>query len=251
MNNHSQLYDIEKSPIVGGDWAESTGTFVSSHAANDRRVSGTRKEPYFQSVPAPSENCWVEHRVVWKASRWDGGKHHRLPATAAVEGRLIAARVGRGKSKQWLYLFTTLDWPAETILPLYSRRWNIETDLRSLKRTVRLHHMTVKSNDMLEKELYMAVCAYNLVRTVMCLAARQSDIDPRQLSFAMVLNVVQCAWHKLTAAPTPQEFDREFARVLDLARQCRLPNKRKSRRCYPRALWRRQPGFPFRKEEQN
>ncbi len=192
-----------------------------------------------------------EHRVVWKASRWDGGKHHRLPATAAVEGRLIAARVGRGKSKQWLYLFTTLDESAEKIVALYGRRWNIETDLRSLKRTVRLHHMTAKSADMLEKELLMAVCAYNLVRTVMCLAARQSDIDPRQLSFAMVLNVVQCAWHKLTAAPTPQEFDREFARVLDLARQCRLPNKRKSRRCYPRALWRRQPGFPFRKEEQN
>ncbi|MDQ2947312.1 MAG: hypothetical protein M3Y27_15505, partial [Acidobacteriota bacterium] len=46
----------------------------------------------------------------WEASRWDGGKHHRVPAEAAVKGRLIAVRVGRGKSKQWLYLFTTLDW---------------------------------------------------------------------------------------------------------------------------------------------
>jgi putative transposase len=188
-----------------------------------------------------------EDRVRWKASRWDGGKHHSLPATAEVEGRLIAVRVGRGKSKQWLYLFTTLDWPLEKILELYGQRWNIETDLRSLKRTVRLHHMSVKSKDMLEKDLLMAVSAYNLVRAVMSLAARQTGVDPRQLSFAMVLNVVDCAWHKLSATATQEEFDREFLRVLDLAGQCLLP-KRKSPRSYPRMLWRRQPGFPFRKE---
>ena len=68
-----------------------------------------------------------------------------------------------------------------------------EADLRSLKRAVRLHHMAAKSQDMLEKELLMAVCAYNLVRAMMCLAARPSKLDPRQLSFAMVLNVADCA----------------------------------------------------------
>jgi len=189
-----------------------------------------------------------EYRVSWKASRWDGGKHHRLPSQAAVEGRLLAARVGRGKSKQWLYLFTTLDWSAENIVASYGSRWSIETDLRSLKRTVRLHHMTVKSQEMLDKELLMAVCAYNLVRTVICLAARKSRIDPRQLSFALVLNVVDCAWHKLTGAATPEQFQREFSRLLKLAAQCTLP-KRKRRRSYPRSLWRRRPGFPFKKEK--
>jgi len=188
-----------------------------------------------------------EHRVVWRASRWDGGKHHRLPAEAAVEGRVIAARVGRGKSKQWLYLFTTRDWPAEEIVALYGRRWNIETDLRSLKQTVRLRHLAVKSDDILEKELLMAVAAYNLVRAVMYLAARQSGIDPRQLSFSMVLNVVDCAWPKLAGATTPQELQRELARVLEIAAQCTLP-KRKHHRSYPRATWRRRPAFPARKE---
>jgi hypothetical protein len=189
-----------------------------------------------------------EYRVSWKASRWDGGKHHRLPAEAAVQGRLIVARVGRGKSKQWLYLFTTLDWPAEEIVKAYGGRWNIETDLRSLKRTVRLHHMTVKSEDMLHKELFMAVCAYNLVRAVICLAARKSRINPRQLSFALVLNVVDSAWSKLAGAATPSQFQRQFSRILKLAAQCTLP-KRKNRRSYPRSLWRRQPGFPFTKGE--
>jgi hypothetical protein len=189
-----------------------------------------------------------EHRILWKASRWDGGKDRCLPPDAAVQGRLIVARVGRGKSKQWLYLFTTLDLSAEALLELYGRRWNIETDLRSLKRTVRLHHMTAKSEEMLEKELRMAVSAYNLVRAVMCLAARRSRIDPRQLSFSQVLNVVNCAWPKLIAAATSQEHHREFARVLEFAAQCTLP-RRSKRRSYPRLLWRRRPAFPYRKEK--
>jgi len=186
-----------------------------------------------------------EYPVVWQASRFDGGKHHRLPPQAAVAGRLIAARVGRGKTKQWLYLFTTRLEPAPEIVAMYGGRWHIETDLRSLKRTVRLHHMTVKSAAMLEKELLMAVCAYNLVRAVMCLAARQSRVDPRQLSFAQVLNVVDCAWPKLASASTPQQLQREMTGILKLAAQCTLP-RRKQKRSYPRALWRRQPGFPYR-----
>ena len=151
-----------------------------------------------------------DRELEWKASRWDGGKTHRVPAAAAVTGRLIAARVGRGKSKSWLYLFTTLDWPVEKIVELYGNRWNIETDLRSLKRTARLHHMAARSPNMLEKELLMATAAYNLVRSVMCLAARKHQLGPRQLSFAMVLNVVDCAWPKLATTVIPERFDAEL-----------------------------------------
>ena len=188
-----------------------------------------------------------EQQVIWKATRWDGGKKRRVPEDAAVAGRLIAVRIGRGKSKQWLYLFTTLDWSVKRLVELYAQRWRIETDLRSLKRTVRLHHLTARSKDMLEKELLMAICAYNLVRGVIYLAAANKRLDARQLSFAMVLNVVDCAWPKLAAATNQKQFQREFSRVLDLAAQCTLPKRK--RPSYPRSLWRHRPGFPFRKEE--
>jgi putative transposase len=233
--------------VIVGD--RNFGVLWVAHAAQQRNLQVVLRVTEVRArklVGAPISSK-PEHQVTWKASRLDGGKHRRVPATAAVEGRLISIGMGRGKSKKWLHLFTTLDWPAEKIASLYGLRWNIETDLRSLKRTVRLHHMTAKSNDMLEKELHMAVCAYNLVRAVMTLAARQSNINPRQLSFAMVLNVVDCAWHKLVSASSPQAFDREFANVLRIARQCTLPKRKK--RSYPRQLWRRQPGFPFRKGE--
>jgi hypothetical protein len=235
--------------VVLGD--RNFGIFSIAYAAQQRglavlvRLTEVRARKLAGPICQPGEQ-----EIIWKASRWDGSKQRHLPAGAAAAGRLIAARVGRGKSKQWLYLFTTLQLPAQQVVELYARRWNIETDLRSLKRTVQLHHISAKSEEMMEKEILMAVSAYNLVRAVMCLAARRSRIDPRQLSFTQVLNVVDSAWPKLIAASTQQQHDQEFLRVLDLASQCTLPQRRKHR-SYPRLLWRRGGEFRFRKAEEN
>lgn len=190
------------------------------------------------------EGC---REVAWKPSSFERSKHGWPPGTV-VFGRLIAARVGRGRSKQWLYLFTTSPQPMEEVVALYGQRWNIETDLRSLKRTVELHHIAVRSIDMLEKHLTLAISAYNLVRAVMALAARRSRIDPRQLSFTQVLTLVDLAWHRLIAAPTQKQHDREFLRILKLAAQCRLPQRAKPR-SYPREQWRRGGERHFRKAE--
>jgi hypothetical protein len=225
------------------------GVFWMAHAAQQRglgvvlRLTDVRAQKLGGTFSESGER-----RVVWQASRWDGGKRRKFDGEAQVEGRLIAARIGRGKSQEWLFLFTTLALPAEELVALYARRWNIETDLRALKRTVHLHHISAKSPDMMEKELLMATSAYNLVRAVMCMAARRSRIDPRQLSFTGVLNVVQCAWPKLAGAPNKATHDREFYRVLGLAAQCTLP-KRGKPRSYPRLTWRHNLKFPTRPAE--
>lgn len=239
--------DLPAGSVIVAD--RNFGIFSVAYAARNRgmgvvlRLTDIRAHKLMAPISAPGE-----YPVVWKASRWDGGKQPRWPAEASVEGRLIAIRVGRGKSKQWLYLFTTLQDSIEDIVALYGRRWSIETDLRSLKRTVQLHHISAKSEDMMEKEILMAISAYNLVRAVMCMAARRHRIEPRQLSFTHVLNVVDAAWPKLAMAPNKRQHDREFLRVLDLAAQCTLP-KRSKRRSYPRLQWRRGGPLRFRKAE--
>lgn len=184
--------------------------------------------------------------VVWKVSRWDQMQITPWPPGASLSGRLLAARVGRGKSKQWLYLFTTLDLPVKQIVALYGQRWNIETDLRSLKRTVHLQQLSSRSPEGMEKELLTGICAYNLVRAVMSLAARRAGIATRQLSFTQVLDVVNCAWPRLIAAETKETHDTEFERVLDWAAACKLPRRRK-RRSFPREVWGRGYHFPTRK----
>ena len=190
-----------------------------------------------------------ERPVCWTPSSYEG-RRHRMPEESAVSGRLIAARIGRGKSKDWLYLFTTLTMPPAEVLALYGQRWNIETDLRSLKRTVRLQHIAARNESMMEKELLAAVAAYNLVRAVMALAARRHNLAPRQLSFTFVLDLVNASWHRLTAAKNPADYQHEVLRLLDAAAEVKHP-KRKKCRSFPRAVWNHGYTFPARRAQPN
>jgi hypothetical protein len=44
-----------------------------------------------------------ERPVRWTPSRFDGRRQGGMPEEAAVEGRLIALRIGKGQAKEWLY----------------------------------------------------------------------------------------------------------------------------------------------------
>ena len=151
-----------------------------------------------------------------------------------MRGTLIVWSVGRGKSQQWLYLFTTLTLPPAEIVALYGKRWHIETDLRSLKQTVGLNQVSCQSVAMLEKELLAAVLAYNLVRAVMCLAAPRAGVDPRQLSFTYSYNLVQLGMTDVMAATTVEEQVERMDRLIGVVARCKLPRRTK-RRSSPRA----------------
>ena len=66
---------------------------------------------------------------------------------------------------------------------LYERRWNIELDLRNIKNTLGLEMLSCKTPAMCEKELWIYLLAYNLIRLLMAQAALQAGVHPRQLSF--------------------------------------------------------------------
>ena len=187
----------------------------------------------------------TDRKVVWQTSRWDRKAHPQLPPNACVEGRLMVY-AHPSHPNELLYLFTTLDLPAEEILSIYGLRGNVETDLRSLKHTVGLHQLSSKSVDMVEKELLLAMAAYNLVRAVMCLAARRANLTPRQLSFSFVQTVVEAALPSLESAPTEAEYQQRLDRMLRYAAQGKLP-KRSRVRSYPREVWGRGGHFPPRK----
>jgi hypothetical protein len=240
---------LEPGSVLVGD--RNFGVFTIAWAARQRHLEPvvrltTERARKLAGGPISQPGEWP---VCWTASRWDGRRQGKLPRDASVAGRLLAARIGRGKSQDWLFLFTTLPWPREEVLALYAKRWRIETDLRSLKRTVRLQHIAARQPSMMEKEILTAVAAYNLVRAVMALAARRHNLAPRQLSFTFVMNLVNASWCRLQSAPDEQAYQREVAHLLDAAAQGIHP-KRCKRRSYPRAAWRHSGAFPNRREPQ-
>jgi putative transposase len=177
-----------------------------------------------------------ERLVVWKPSRWDKCLEGQWPEGAEIAGRLIACRVGSGRHKEWLYLFTTFDLPLSEVVKLYGKRWNVETDLRSLKRTARLHRLAVKSVAMMDKELLAATLAYNLVRAIMTMAACKAGIAPRRLSFARAYDLIDKSIAEVLAAPTTTEQINRMERVVDLIARSKLPLRPKHR-SFPRSVW--------------
>ena len=183
-------------------------------------------------------------RVQWVASEQERRSHPDLPSEAVLNGWIVVCQ-SPAKTDEILYFFTTLDLIPKRILSAYKLRWNIETDLRSLKRTLELHQLTSKTKAMVEKEVLMAVCAYNVVRATMYLSASQAGLTPRQLSFSTSQDAVMAAWPYLQRASSQAEFDQEVERLLEVVARQKLPN-RSGKRSYPREIWGRGGHFPFR-----
>lgn len=188
-----------------------------------------------------------ERRIEWRPSRDDRRAHPELPADAVVRGRLIAANIqGEDGKTVKLYLFTSLEEPREALVELYRRRWDIELDIRSLKQTLGMHSLGSKTPTMVEKELLLAIAAYNLVRSVQMAAARQANLEPRRLSFSRVQAVIMTALPRLATITDVAEWEVEYRKVLGWAAQGKLPNRTR-RRSYPREVWGKGGAFPRHK----
>ena len=238
------LSRLPSDAVVIGD--ANFGIFAFAHAVqkSQRTLILRLTEPRAKYLLGPL--CKGTHRsFTWTPSRWDRKAHPDLPADASVTGWMIVCP-NPSKPGEKLCLFTTVESTVEDVVALYKLRWTIETDLRSLKRTVNLHQVTSKSVAMVEKEVLLAVAAYNLVRAIMALAAQRAGIEPRQLSFAGVQAVVLAALPGLDQASSDEEYNQKMDRLMRYAAQARLP-VRSRKRSYSREIWGRGGHFPFRK----
>ena len=64
---------------------------------------------------------------------------------------------------------------------LYARRWNVELDLRNLKTTTGMDVLNCQTPQMNEKQLWVHLLAYNVIRLLMAQAASNAGVDPREL----------------------------------------------------------------------
>jgi putative transposase len=184
-----------------------------------------------------------DHQVMWEPTREDRRSHPAIPADAGMEGRLIVARPGG--MKEDLYLFTTLEEPAEEVIALYGERWNVETDLRSIKEQVRLHTIEAQSPKMVACELLLAIASYNLIRVVMAEAARHVGVNPRDLSFSRSHAAFWAFARAVAHTPSAVDFARHWQLLIRIVGQSRL--YKRHRPTAPREVWPISSNFPTRK----
>jgi hypothetical protein len=139
-----------------------------------------------------------DHLVQWKKPTSirsvDRPTYNTLPDAITV--REVRFRVEQpGFRTRSVVVVTTLLDPEqaskEELASLYRARWNNELDLRSIKVVLQMDLLRCKTPEMVRKEVWAHVLAYNLIRTVMAQAAAEHDIEPRSISFKATLQVLE------------------------------------------------------------
>jgi len=124
-----------------------------------------------------------QQRAAWMSL----GQWEALPDSITVrELRRTVARPGLGKITLTLVttLLDPLAYPADDLLDLRLRRWDVETNIGHLKTTMKMDVLRCKSEQGVRKELAVFTLVYNLVRAVMLEASRRQQVPVSRISFA-------------------------------------------------------------------
>lgn len=65
----------------------------------------------------------------------------------------------------------------------YKLRWTVELDLRSIKSVMGMDFLSCKTPDMVSKQIWTYILAYNLVRELIARTAKKYGLEPRKISF--------------------------------------------------------------------
>jgi hypothetical protein len=156
-----------------------------------------------------------DHIVRWakptSIRSLDREAYRTLPDAITVrEARVRVAQ--RGFRTKSVVVVTTLLDPRQTtkedLAELYRARWNAELDLRSIKSAMQMRELRGKTPEMVRKEVWAHVLAYNLIRTVMAQAAARQDVVPRSISFTGTLQTVAAFQPLLTLGTAGYTADR-------------------------------------------
>jgi hypothetical protein len=176
------------------------------------------------------------YSLTWQPSAKDRKSSPNLPSEAAIEVAIHEVELDNGT---FLYLVTTLEIDATSAAELYSRRYDVEFDIRDLKVTMDAENILAQSVVMVKKELMTSVVAYNLIAQFRRQAAKLACVQPRRLSFKGVW--LSFRDHLLLKEPENlSDWQDLYAVALISAGKRKLPNRSKPR-SYPRRAHPRRP----------
>jgi putative transposase len=138
----------------------------------------------------------------------------------------------------------------DDIADLFGFRWNCELDIRSIKTHLNLHHLRCKSPEMVHREFWTTILAYNAIRTTAACSASLHDVSPRQLSFVSTCQFVLSAWDVMASGlmAAGSLLDYCLSRLKQLSK-CVVGNR--LGRLEPRVLKKRQKNYNLMMQPRN
>jgi hypothetical protein len=139
-----------------------------------------------------------DHLVKWlkpaKPRSIDRKTYDALPEFLMIRECRVQIEQPGFRIRTLIVATTLLDAAAFTrddLAQLYRARWNAELDLRSLKQTLQMDVLRCKTPELVRKELWTHILAYNLIRTIAAQAATKHGIEPRTISFKGVVQTLE------------------------------------------------------------
>lgn len=170
--------------------------------------------------------------------QWEG-----LPDTFVVREITVHVDVPGFRTKTLVIATTLRDpnaYPASEIADLYRRRWAIELYFRDIKTSMGADILRCKTPEMVEKELWMHVIAYNLVRALMLEAAQAAKENVARMSFKGTCNAIR-NWSPVIAQAQEQYRKHLITAMLQSIARNLVPHR--PNRTQPRARKRRPKNY--------
>ena len=117
-----------------------------------------------------------------------------LPEFLTVRETRVQVEQPGFRSRTIIVVTTLLDAEEITAIDLaqiYRARWNAELDLRSIKSTMQMDILRCKTPELVRKEIWTHILAYNLIRTIIAQAASTHNVQPRSISFKGAIQTLE------------------------------------------------------------
>jgi hypothetical protein len=196
--------------------------------ADFRRGDRLGPEDHLVTWPRPSQPKWMDDET-----------YARMPKVIHVREVRVQVNQSGFRVKSFVVVTTLIDaekYTADDIRELFRERWLVELDIRALKCTLGIDVVRCQTPEMVRKEIWCALLAYNLIRQTMLQAAREAGLSPRDLSFTHALQTIAAAW-AVMALLSPARQEALVAAALKGLRQPLVG--RRPDRIEPRAIKRR------------
>ncbi len=190
-----------------------------------------------------------DHLITWtrpaKPAWMSDEDYERIPHTLTLR-ELRFDVIVPGRRTETITVVTTLTdaeaFTKEDIAELYGFRWNVELDIRAIKQTLGLDHLRCKTPEMVRRELWVTLLAYNLIRKLIATSAAIHGKQPRRLGFTLACQTVLASWMLLS---TGSCSNRRAMHVTMLTHIAANEVANRPGRIEPRVLKRRRHRYPL------
>ena len=158
------------------------------------RVHHCRRVDFRRGERLSKDDHIVEWRRPGRIRSIDWQSLKLLPERLTIRETRVRIQQSGFRCRSMIVVSTLLDAEAVTasdLAELYRARWNAELDLRSLKQTMQMDILRCKTPELVRKEIWTHVLAYNLIRTIIAQAADKHRLEPRTVSFKGAVQILE------------------------------------------------------------